>query len=49
MTIEVPDGEPLELSSDYHGDAVPAVRILPGPFQGIGAGNNSLLLWPKSQ
>jgi len=47
MTIETPDGKPLDIATDYYGRPVNASCVLPGPFQGIAAGKNTFRLWPK--
>ena len=48
MTIETPDGKPLDIAADYYGKPIKPKRIMPGPLQGINAGTNTFRLSPKS-
>jgi len=49
MYMEHPDGMPLDLTSDFFGKAIDPANVLPGPFQELGNGENSVTLWPKSR
>ena len=49
MTIETPDGRPLEIATDYFGQPIQSGHVLPGPFQAMKAGTNSLNLWPRNK
>ena len=41
MTIQMPAGEPLDITTDYFGNPINASRVLPGPFQDITTGTNT--------
>ena len=47
MNIEHPDGNPLDIITDYFGNKIDSTSVLPGPFQQIEAGENNFHLWPK--
>jgi alpha-N-arabinofuranosidase len=47
MHIEHPDGQPLNITTDYFGRLFDSARVLPGPFRSVREGENTLTLWPK--
>lgn len=47
MFMENPDGTPLDITSDFHGKPINSAKVLPGPFQNIKQGKNTLALWPR--
>ena len=47
MPMETPDGQPLDIKTDYFGTQIDPAHIVAGPFQKIEAGENRLRLWPK--
>ena len=49
MAIQTPAGEPLDITTDYYGNPIKALSVLPGPFQDITTGTNTFRLWPKNE
>lgn len=47
MYMEHPDGKPLDITTDYFGNRIDPVKVLPGPFQETGKGENNVVLWPR--
>ena len=45
--MENPDGTPLVIATDYFGNPVDPVNVMPGPFQKITSGINKFTVWPN--
>jgi len=48
MAMENPDGIPLDITSDFSGNAIEKESVMPGPFQDIKSGKNVFEIWQKS-
>ena len=47
MSMENPDGTPLDIIYDYFGNSIGTKNVMPGPFQNINQGTNVFEVWPK--
>ncbi|MCP4313414.1 MAG: hypothetical protein GY790_19325 [Bacteroidetes bacterium] len=47
--MENPDGSPLDITSDYFGNAINPENVKPGPFQNIAGGTNKFPVWPHPE
>ena len=47
MAMEYPDGTSLDINTDYFGNPIDPVNVIPGPFQNLKSEANTFEVWPK--